>query len=87
MMYGSALELGGATRTEAAGSCRREGVSMDVARYKDSLLSKRADIVLAGAAVRPVQATERTSSRQGDLADQATGNNEVHIQLKLNNRS
>jgi DnaK suppressor protein len=56
---------------------------MDVARYKDSLLSKRADIVLAGAAVRPVQATERTSSRQGDLADQAMGNNEVHIQLKL----
>ena len=24
-----------------------------------------------------------TNSRQGDLADQATGNNEVHIQLKL----
>ena len=56
---------------------------MDVARYKDSLLSKRADIVLAGAGVKPVQATEGTSSRQGDLADQATGNNEVHIQLKL----
>ena len=56
---------------------------MDVARYKDSLLSKRAEIVLAGAGAKPVQATEGTSSRQGDLADQATGNNEVHIQLKL----
>ena len=56
---------------------------MDVARYKDSLLNKRAEIVTAGAGVKPVQTTEGTSSRQGDLADQATGHNEVHIQLKL----
>jgi DnaK suppressor protein len=56
---------------------------MDVARYKDSLLNKRADIVSGVAGANPVQATEGTSSRQGDLADQATGNNEVHIQLKL----
>ncbi len=58
---------------------------MDVARYKDALLGKRSEIVEAGAGAgaKPVQTTEGTSSRQGDLADQATGNNEVHIQLKL----
>jgi len=56
---------------------------MDVARYKDSLVRKRAEIMEASAGAKPVQATEGTSSRQGDLADQATGNNEVHIQLKL----
>ena len=31
--------------------------------------------------IEPLQ--NETNSRQGDLADQATGNNEVHIQLKL----
>lgn len=58
---------------------------MDVARYKDALLAKRSEILEAGAglAAKPVQTTEGMSSRQGDLADQATGNNEVHIQLKL----
>lgn len=56
---------------------------MDVSTYKDSLLRKRSEILSAGAGVKPIQSTEGTSSRQGDLADQATGNNEVHIQLKL----
>ena len=56
---------------------------MDVARYRDALLGKRAEILEAGGGAKPVQAPEGTSSRQGDLADQATGNNEVHIQLKL----
>ena len=56
---------------------------MDVARYKDSLVHKRTEILEASAGAKPVQTTEGTSSRQGDLADQATGNNEVHIQLKL----
>ena len=56
---------------------------MDVARYKGALLGKRSEILEAGAGAKPVQTTEGTSSRQGDLADQATGNNEVHIQLKL----
>ena len=58
---------------------------MDVARYKHALLTKRSEITEAdaGAGAKPVQTTEGTSSRQGDLADQATGNNEVHIQLKL----
>lgn len=58
---------------------------MDVARYKKALLGKRSEITDAGAgaAAKPVQTTEGMSGRQGDLADQATGNNEVHIQLKL----
>ena len=58
---------------------------MNVARYKNSLLRKRSEVLTAGAgaAAKPIQTTEGTSSRQGDLADQATGNNEVHIQLKL----
>ena len=32
---------------------------------------------------RPLPASADVNSRQGDLADQASGNNEVHIQLKL----
>ena len=56
---------------------------MDVARHKDALLRKRAETLADGAAAKPIQMTEGMSSRQGDLADQATGNNEVHIQLKL----
>ena len=57
---------------------------MDVARYKDALERKRSEILEAGGgAAKPVQTSEGMSSRQGDLADQATGNNEVHIQLRL----
>ena len=56
---------------------------MNIAQYKSSLLRKRSEILSATAATKPIQATEGTGSRQGDLADQATGNNEVHIQLKL----
>ena len=53
---------------------------MDVGNYKDALLRKRSEI-LAGGGIKPLQADQ--NSRQGDLADQASGNNEVHIQLKL----
>jgi DnaK suppressor protein len=53
---------------------------MDLKRYEEALVRKRAEIMDAGG-IKPLQ-TE-TNSRQGDLADQATGNNEVHIQLKL----
>ena len=35
------------------------------------------------AALKPLNASLDTNTRQGDLADQASGNNEVHIQLKL----
>ncbi len=50
--------------------------------YKESLLKKRAEILSEGGG-KPLQAPVETNTRQGDLADQATGTNEVHIQLKL----
>lgn len=53
---------------------------MDTAGYKDVLLRKRSEILAAGG-IKPLQTD--MNSRQGDLADQASGNNEVHIQLKL----
>ncbi|MFB3852479.1 MAG: TraR/DksA family transcriptional regulator [Vicinamibacterales bacterium] len=53
---------------------------MDVPAYKEALLRKRGEILATGG-VKPVQTD--SNSRQGDLADQASGNNEVHIQLKL----
>jgi len=56
---------------------------MDVAIYRDALLRKRGEL-LGGTAAKPLQWTmENNSGRQGDMADQASGNNEVHIQLKL----
>jgi DnaK suppressor protein len=51
--------------------------------YKEALLRKRGEILAAGGGVKPLTASADTNSRQGDLADQASGNNEVHIQLKL----
>jgi DnaK suppressor protein len=57
---------------------------MDSAPYKEALLKKRGEILSAGGGVKPLQETMGdVNSRQGDLADQASGNNEVHIQLKL----
>ena len=55
---------------------------MDVQVYKSALLRKRGEI-LGGGGMKPLQATMENNTRQGDMADQASGNNEVHIQLKL----
>ena len=55
---------------------------IDIPTYKESLLRKRAAI-LSGGGIKPLQTSIETNTRQGDLADQASGNNEVHIQLKL----
>lgn len=55
---------------------------MDLTTYKEALLRKRGEILAGGGGIKPLQ-TPMESSRQGDLADQASGNNEVHIQLKL----
>ena len=55
---------------------------MDVTALKEMLLRKRGEI-LSGGGRDPLTVTLDTNTRQGDLADQATGNNEVHIQLKL----
>jgi DnaK suppressor protein len=54
-----------------------------LATLKDILLRKRGEILQASTGTRPLPASMDVNSRQGDLADQATGNNEVHIQLKL----
>ena len=56
---------------------------MDTEIYRQALLRKRAELI-DGPAAKPLQWTmENNSGRQGDMADQASGNNEVHIQLKL----
>ena len=56
--------------------------NMDVQHYKDALLRKRVEILGTGG-IKPLQASMENNTRQGDMADQASGNNEVHIQLKL----
>jgi DnaK suppressor protein len=55
---------------------------MDVELFKDALLRKRTEILGTGG-IKPLQASMENNTRQGDMADQASGNNEVHIQLKL----
>ena len=55
---------------------------MDEQIFKDALLKKRTEILGTGG-IKPLQASMENNSRQGDMADQASGNNEVHIQLKL----
>src|SRR5437016_13610122 len=56
--------------------------SMDVQTHKEALLKKRAEI-LGGGGIKPLQASMENNTRRGDMADQASANNEVHIQLKL----
>lgn len=55
---------------------------MNKAIYKDNLLKKRAEI-LAERVGKSLSTVMDNNTRQGDMADQASGNNEVHIQLKL----
>ena len=66
------------------GEDQRVGVAgtMDVQAYKDALLRKRGEILGTGG-IKPLQASMENNTRQGDMADQASGNNEVHIALKL----
>src|SRR5512134_1079478 len=54
-----------------------------LAALRDALLKKRSEILATSTGTRPLPAAADVNSRQGDLADQASGNNEVHIQLKL----
>jgi DnaK suppressor protein len=64
-------------------SGRSRGIAMDAQNsHKDALLKKRGEILGAGG-IKPLQASMENNTRQGDMADQASGNNEVHIQLKL----
>src|SRR6188768_1015422 len=55
---------------------------MNEQTYRDALVKKRDEIQGTGG-IKPLQATMDNNSRQGDMADQASGNNEVHIALKL----
>ena len=55
---------------------------MKVQTYRDALIKKRDEIIEAGG-IKPLQASMENNTRQGDMADQASGNNEVHIALKL----
>ena len=55
----------------------------DQTPYRDALLRKRSEILAAGGAAKPLAASTEMNTRQGDLADQASGNNEVQIALKL----
>ena len=57
--------------------------AVTLAAFKETLLRKRAEILAVSTGTRPLPASADVNSRQGDLADQASGNNEVHIQLKL----
>jgi DnaK suppressor protein len=56
---------------------------MDPNPYKEALLRKRGEILALGGGAKPLAGQAEVNSRQGDLADQASGNNEVHIALKL----
>lgn len=56
---------------------------MNVATYRDALLQKRGELE-GTSGMRPIQTSmEHNNGRQGDTADQAAGNNEVHIHLRL----
>ncbi|HQZ39029.1 MAG: TraR/DksA family transcriptional regulator [Acidobacteria bacterium] len=56
---------------------------MNVPVLKEALERKRAELTQA-AELRPLQyQMEHNNGRQGDMADQASGNNEVHIHLRL----
>src|SRR5882724_12307284 len=56
--------------------------SMEEQTLKDALLKKRSELLGTGG-IKPIQASMDNNTRQGDMADQASGNNEVHIALKL----
>ncbi|MBA2355503.1 MAG: TraR/DksA family transcriptional regulator [Acidobacteria bacterium] len=54
---------------------------MDMSEFQEALLRKRREL-LTGDGLKPI-GSMMGNSRQGDMADQADGINEVHIALKL----
>ncbi len=56
---------------------------MNVATYRDILLQKRAELEDTASLGAIQTSMEHNNGRQGDMADQASGNNEVHIHLRL----
>ena len=55
---------------------------MDVQTLQGRAAQEAGEILGTGG-IKPLQASMENNTRQGDMADQASGNNEVHIQLKL----
>jgi DnaK suppressor protein len=56
---------------------------MNVSVHKDHLLRKRAELEETAGLNSLQNSMEHNNGRQGDMADQASGNNEVHIHLRL----
>ena len=54
-----------------------------LAHLKDLLLRKRGELLTSTTSARAIPASADVNRRQGDMADQASGTNEVEIQLKL----
>ena len=54
-----------------------------LAHLKELLLRKRGELLATSTGARAIPASADVNSRQGDMADQASGTNEVEIQLKL----
>jgi len=52
---------------------------MEEQTFKDALPAEAHPRFSAPAAIKPLQASMDNNTRQGDMADQASGNNEVHI--------
>ena len=55
---------------------------MDEQTLKGALFRKLNEILGTGGG-KPLHASMDNNTRQGDMADQASGNNEVHIHLKI----
>ncbi len=56
---------------------------MNLEIYRETLLERRSELMQT-AGLKPLQTSmDHNNGRQGDMADQATGNNEVHIHLRL----
>lgn len=56
-------------------------LTVDMSEFQEALLKKQREL-LAGEGLKPI-GSMMGNSRQGDMADQADGINEVHIALKL----
>ncbi|HXG90256.1 MAG TPA: TraR/DksA family transcriptional regulator [Vicinamibacterales bacterium] len=56
---------------------------MNESSYRETLLQKRAELEQSAGPSAIQTSIEHNNGRQGDMADQASGNNEVHIHLRL----
>src|SRR5678815_1385068 len=81
--FGQGATMGPVAHARGGVVTPRSTPEMDVEVFRTALIRKRGEL-LGGTAAKPLQWTmENNSGRQGDVADQAAGNNEVHVQLKL----